>query len=370
MHGTETERMQSNRPPDLARIVLQLLALGALIVGCFWIVRPFLVASIWATTIVVATWPLLLTAQAWLGGRRLLAVAVMTMALLMILLVPLYLGVTAIVENGKQLVEWSKSLASLTVPQPPAWVAALPIAGPKLAARWQQLAAATPEEVSARLAPFAQGAVLWFVGQVGGLGLLLVHFLLTVVIAAILYSSGEAAARGADQFARRLAGPRGENALHLAAQAVRAVAMGVVVTAILQSTLAGIGLGIAGVPFATILTVVMFILGVAQVGAVPVLIPAVIWVYARSGVVWGSGFLVWAIFCSILDNFVRPLLIRRGADLPMLLIFAGVIGGLIAFGVIGLFIGPVVLAVAYTLLVEWMSESDPPDQREAPPSPV
>jgi len=143
--------------------------------------------------------------------------------------------------------------------------------------------------------------------------------------------------------------------VHLAAQAVRGVALGVVVTAIVQSGLAGIGLAIAGVPFATLLTALMFILAVAQVGPAPVLIPAVIWVYAKSGGVWGSVFLVWAAFCGLLDNFLRPVLIRRGADLPLLVIFTGVIGGLIAFGVIGLFIGPVVLAVAYTLLADWVS---------------
>jgi predicted PurR-regulated permease PerM len=168
-----------------------------------------------------------------------------------------------------------------------------------------------------------------------------------------------------DRFARRLAGPQGERAVHLGAQAVRAVALGVVVTALVQSTLGGIGLAVAGVPFAAILTALMFILGVAQIGAAPVLLGAVIWVYARSGVAWGTGFLVWAVFCSTLDNVIRPLLIRRGADLPLLLIFVGVIGGLIAFGVIGLFIGPVVLAVAYTLLIEWMSESEASDERAA-----
>ena len=144
--------------------------------------------------------------------------------------------------------------------------------------------------------------------------------------------------------------------VQLAAQAVRAVALGVVVTAVVQSGLAGIGLAIAGVPFVTILTALMFILGIAQVGAAPVLIGAVIWVYAHSGTAWGTAFLIWAIFCSTLDNFLRPVLIRHGADLPLLLIFAGVIGGLIAFGIIGLFIGPVVLAVAYTLLVDWVAQ--------------
>jgi predicted PurR-regulated permease PerM len=153
--------------------------------------------------------------------------------------------------------------------------------------------------------------------------------------------------------------------LNLAGQAIRAVALGVVVTAVVQSGLAGIGLAIAGVPFVRILIALMFILGIAQVGAGPVLIAATIWVFAKSGVVWGSGFLVWAIFCGTFDNFLRPLLIKHGADLPLLLIFAGVVGGLIAFGVTGLFIGPVVLAVAYTLLVDWVSEGE-----EEPPSAI
>lgn len=360
--------MQADRSLDIARTTLQLIALGVLIATSFWIVRPFLVALAWATMIVVATWPLLLYAQAWLGGRRSLAVALMTLALLLILVVPLYFGVATIVGNAKQIASWSQSLATLAIPQPPAWVGALPVVGSKLAAFWQQLAAAGPGELSAHLSPLARKLVLWFVSNIGSVGLLLVQFLLTVIIAAILYANGETAARGADRFARRLAGPQGENAVHLAGQAIRGVALGVVVTAILQSAAAGIGLVIVGVPFAAILTAVIFMLCVAQVGPGLVLIPAVIWVYSTRGAVWGTGLLVWAIFCGTFDNFLRPLLIRRGADLPLLLIFAGVVGGLIAFGVIGLFIGPVVLAVAYTLLVDWVSESVPSDEPAPPPT--
>ncbi len=361
--------MPARASSDLARTTLQLLFLGALIACSFWIVQPFLIASAWATMIVVATWPLLLRAQAWLGGRRSLAVATMTIALLLILVVPLYFGIDAIVSNAEQIVEWSKSLASFSVPQPPAWLEGLPLIGVKLASRWQQLAAASPDEVSARLSPHAQQIILWLVGQMGNIGLLLVQFLLTVIIAAILYANGETAARGACRFARRLAGPQGENAVHLAGQAVRGVALGVVVTALVQSGLAGVGLAIAGVPFAAVLTALMFILAVAQVGAGPVLIPAVIWVYMKRSAVWGTGLLVWAIFCMTFDNLLRPLLIKRGADLPLLLVFAGVIGGLIAFGVIGLFIGPVVLAVAYTLLAYWVSESASSDEHRPPAAP-
>jgi predicted PurR-regulated permease PerM len=356
--------MQGNPPPDIARTTLQLLALGILIASSFWIVRPFLVALTWATMIVVATWPLLLHAQARLGGRRYLAVALMTLALLLILVIPLYFGIDTIVENANRIADWSKALTTLAVPRPPAWVETIPVIGTRLAVHWQQLAVAAPEEVTARVSPYARTLVFWIAGQMGGIGLLLLQFLLTVSIAAILYANGEVAARGADLFARRLAGPQGENALHLAGRAIRGVALGVVVTAILQSTAAGIGLAIVGVPFVAILTTVIFILCVAQIGPGLVLIPAVIWIYSTRGAVWGTSFLVWAIFCSTFDNFLRPMLIKKGADLPLLLIFAGVIGGLVAFGVIGLFIGPVVLAVAYTLLFDWVSQGTPPDEQE------
>jgi predicted PurR-regulated permease PerM len=348
----------NSQPQGLAGTTLQLLALGILIASSFWILRPFLIALAWAIMIVVATWPVLLQAQAWLGGRRSLAVAAMTIGLLLILVVPLYLGIAALLENAGQIADWSKSLAALDISQPPAWLEALPVIGATLAAHWRQFAAVGLEGIPARLAPFAQKLVVWFVGQVGSVGLLVLQFLLTVIMAAILYANGETAASGANRLARRLAGTQGEKLALLAAQAVRSVALGVIVTAIVQAAVAGIGLAIVDVPFAPLLTVAIFILAVAQIGAAPVLIPSVIWVYTQSGAVWGTGFLVWAIFCSTFDNLLRPLLIKRGARLPLLLIFAGVIGGLIAFGVIGLFVGPVVLAVAYTLLVDWVAEGD------------
>jgi predicted PurR-regulated permease PerM len=141
----------------------------------------------------------------------------------------------------------------------------------------------------------------------------------------------------------------------LAGQAIRGVALGVVVTALVQSILGGIGLAIVGVPFAGVLTTVMFALCIAQLGPIIVLLGATAWAYHSLGAGWGSFMLVWALVVGIMDNFLRPMLIKRGADLPLLLIFAGVIGGLVAFGIVGIFVGPVVLAVAYTLLDDWVA---------------
>ena len=350
--------MRPDGPPELTRMTLQVVALSALITASFWIIRPFLAAILWAATGAIATWPLLLRVQSWLGGKRSLAVALMTTMLLLILVAPFYLAIATIIGNIEEIANWSKSIATLTLPPPPAWVNEIPVVGANLAGYWQQLAAAGPAEISAHLSPIAHAVGPWLLGQVGNLGLLLVQFVLTVIIISVLYANAETAGRGAESFARRLAGPEGEKATLLAVQAVRGVALGIVVTAILQSILVGIGLALAGVPFAALLTAVTLILALVQIGPLPLLIGAVIWVYLKSGAVWGTGFLLWAIFCGILDNFLRPFLIKRSADIPLPLIVAGVIGGLIAFGVIGLFIGPVVLAVAHTLLIDWMSENE------------
>ena len=185
---------------------------------------------------------------------------------------------------------------------------------------------------------------------------MLVHFLLVVVLSAILYASGETAARGARRFGRRLAAERGENSVVLAGQAIRAVALGVGVTAVVQTVLGAIGLAVAGVPAAGLLSAVMLILCIAQLGPALVLFPAVAWMYWTGASAGGTVLLVWSLVVTALDNVLRPALIKKGADLPLLLIFAGVIGGMLGFGLIGIFVGPVVLAVTYTLLEAWIED--------------
>jgi predicted PurR-regulated permease PerM len=171
----------------------------------------------------------------------------------------------------------------------------------------------------------------------------------------VLYANGEATAAAIRKFARRLAGQAGDEVAVLSAKAIRGVALGIVVTALVQSSLGGIGLFLAGVPAAVLLTALMLMLCIAQIGPALVLIPAAIWLFYTGHTLAGSLFSVWAIVVGSLDNFLRPVLIRKGVDLPMLLIITGVIGGLIAFGIIGLFIGPVILAVSFTLLRAWVS---------------
>jgi predicted PurR-regulated permease PerM len=340
---------------DITRTTLHVLFIGILISAVAWIIRPFITSMIWAGMIVVTTWPILLALQARLKNKRWVAVAIMTTALLLVVVVPVMLAIVAIIKGADDAYTWIKSLSTFTVPPLPGWLVSLPLAGPKLAEHWQRLAVTGGmDEVYTYFAPYARQTLSWFVAQAGSVGMVVVQFFLTVIIAAILYAKGETTSVGIVSFARRLAGEQGEAIMVLAEKAIRGVALGVVVTAIIQATVGGIGLAIAGVPAAALLTAVTFMLCLAQVGPTLVLVPALVWVFWKDGILWGSILLVFVVLATTLDNVIRPVLIRKGADLPLVMIFAGVIGGLIAFGIVGLFIGPVVLAVAHTLLKAWI----------------
>lgn len=352
---------------DLARTTFAVLFIGLLLGASLWILRPFLGPTIWATMVVVATWPVMKRLQSWLWGRRALAVTVMTLLLLLLFVVPLVLAIVTIVGNADQLVDWARLVTTWRPgEQAPPWLRDLPVVGGMAETLWAQLRALGLAEIMPKLTPYAGNVTKWFVAEVGSVGLVVVQFLLTVAIAAILYSMGEEGADHVRRFAQRLAGERGAGAVQLAGDAIRGVALGVGVTAVVQSVVAGIGLAMASIPFAGLLTALMFMLCIAQVGPLPVLVPALIWAFYDGHPGWGTFLIVIAVVVTGLDNVLRPLLIRMGADLPLLLIFAGVIGGLFAFGLVGIFVGPVVLAVGYTLLEAWMGDVEVPRAEPGP----
>jgi predicted PurR-regulated permease PerM len=344
---------------DPARITLAVLFIAGMVVLSFWILRPFLPAAIWAATIVVATWPILLRVERALWRSRGLAVAVMTGAMLLTLILPLAFALATIVTHSEQIVGWVQTAAVWSAPPPPEWLDRVPVVGRSLAARWRDLSALTREELAGWLSPHSGRIVGWTLGTVGSLGLVFVQFLLVILSAAILYASGDVAARAVRRFANRVAGPRGDAYVQLAGQAIRGVALGIIVTALIQTALAAVGLVVAGAPFAAVLTAIVLVLCIAQVGALLPLLFAVGWLYWSGQNVWGTALLIWTVFVCGIDNVLRPVLIKRGADLPLLLVFLGVIGGLFAFGIIGIFVGPVVLAVGYTLLADWIAAGEP-----------
>ncbi len=346
------------QPSHLTRAALVIGFLFALGAASLQILAPFLTAGLWAIVIVVSSWPAMLWLQARLGGRRWAAVCLLSLGMLLLLVIPLSLAITGAVVNAAELADQVKNLSSYRLPAPPSWLAELPFIGNTVLGLWNQVASAGFESLLGQLAPYAGALAKGVVARASGAGFILLECLLALAFSALLYLRGEAAAGLIKAIAARLAGARGSNAVVLATQAIRGVALGVGGTAVVQSLMTGIGLKLAGVPFATLLGGVAFVLCLVQVGTIPVLAPAVIWVFWTGDTGWGSFLLVWAIIVGTADNVLRPLLIQRGVDLPFWLVFTGVVGGLLAFGLVGLFIGPVVLAVSSMLISNWLADGN------------
>jgi predicted PurR-regulated permease PerM len=346
---------------DLAQRTLGIVFIVGLLALCLWILRPFLPAIAWGATLVIATWPLLLRLQARLGSRG-RAVTVMTLALLLVLVVPIWLAIDTIVANSDEIVRIAGSASGAHIPPPPDWLAGLPLVGPRWHAAWQGAVDNGAQDLMVKIRPYVLMVTQWFIGAVGSFGGLLVQFLLTVAVSAVLFARGEAAAAYALLFGARLAGERGRHAIVLSGKAIRGVALGVVVTAFIQAACSALALVVTGVPYASILSALILMLCVAQLGPALVMLPTVGWLYWSGESLTGTILLALTIPCMIMDNFLRPVLIRKGVDLPLLLILVGVIGGLVAFGLIGLFLGPTVLAVGYTLFDAWVAEAAPPEQ--------
>ncbi|HEY7803774.1 MAG TPA: AI-2E family transporter YdiK [Orrella sp.] len=344
---------------DLMRNVLVVAVMAGLLFLSAWVLLPFMAAGVWAAMIVVATWPLLMGLQRLFGGKRIFATVIMTLAIVLLLIIPLWLAITAVIEHSTEVSTWSSQLISQGLPPAPDWVSSVPVVGDRVAGAWNDLSAGgTTNLFQEYVAPHLTQAGQWALGQIGGLGGVLISFFLMAVLAALMYQHGEQGADLVKRVAERLGGANGLAAVTLTGQAIRSVALGVFVTALVQSLLGTIVLAIAGIPYAGFMGAVMLMLCVAQIGPSPVLVPVVVWMF------WQGDSMGWSIFLAVagglvimLDNFLRPYLIRRGADLPLLLILLGVIGGMLTFGLIGIFVGPVVLAVTYTLMMAWVEQA-------------
>ncbi|WP_418318192.1 AI-2E family transporter YdiK [Piscinibacter sakaiensis] len=355
MSATPEHPQASQHMTRAALVIGFLFALG---VAALKILEPFLIAGMWATIIVVASWPALLWLQARLGGRRWAATTLLTLGLLILLVMPLSIAITAAVVNASEIAERAKTLGSYRLPTPPEWIATLPLVGERLLELWNQVATTGIQGLLSQLAPYAGAVAKGLVARASGVGFLAIESVLALAFAALLYMRGEDAAQLVQRIGARIAGLRGANAVTLATRAIRGVAVGVGGTAVIQSVMTGIGLVLAGVPFAALLSGLAFVLCLIQVGTIPVLAPAVIWVFWSGDTGWGIFLAVWSVIVGTADNVLRPILIQRGVDLPFWLVFTGVVGGLFAFGLVGLFAGPVVLAVARMLLHNWLADGD------------
>jgi predicted PurR-regulated permease PerM len=343
--------------PDIARVLFIVVILCALTIGSLYVLRPFIPGLIWATTIVVATWPAMLAVERRVGGRRWLATLIMLVILLFVMILPLYEAISTLAQHGAEIMQLIRSLPEYTLTPPPGWIRDVPMIGSRIADEWQTLSDAGPGGLLAQLEPYVSIAAHWLIGHAASVGVFVMHMIITVIITGVLYSQGEQIGAAVTRFAVRISTHYGAEAVRLAAASIRAVALGIVVTAVIQSAVGGVGMWVTGVPGAGVLTAVLLMLCLAQIGAFLPMLGGVAWLFMHDARIAAIILLVWYVVVELIDKLLRPILIKRGVNLSMLLILSGVLGGMFAFGIVGLFIGPVILAVSTTLLSAWTRET-------------
>ncbi len=330
-------------------------ALLALAAGCFLVLWPFLLPILWAVILCFSTWPLFRRVEGWLGGRRTLAAVAMVLGLAAILVVPLIILGNSLSGNIAGLRETIRSVMADGLPAAPPWLGTLPLFGQNIAVRWQELSAdsaALAEEVH-RLLPIVRDWLL-----TGGLSLVtaVLQLSLSLLIALFLYRDGVTMAGRLEAALHRIAGDRAAGLLTVAGGTTQGVVYGILGSCLAQGILAGFGFWLAGVPGALFLGLLTFFLSLVPFGPILVWLPAALWLFSRDETGWGAFVVLWGLLVvGTVDNFIKPLFICRGGALPFILVLLGVLGGALAFGFIGIFVGPTLLAIGYSLLKEWSS---------------
>jgi predicted PurR-regulated permease PerM len=330
--------------------IFVLLLFGA---GCLIVLRPFLSALIWAAVICFSTWPVHIWLERLLGGRRALSAALMTLLLAIMLVAPLAIVVATLADSANDMVTAATHTLEAGLPLPPRWISELPIFGKGLAAYWQSLAHNSPTYMNALkslirpAADFALAAGTRIGAGMLGLGL-------SIFITYFFYRHGQVIAAFGRQTAERFAGPRARRLLGVAGTTVKGVVYGLIGTALAQAGLAAIGFSIAGVAHIPLLSFLTFVLSFAPIGPPLVWGAVALWFFTQNAIGWGVFIVLWGfLLISSIDNILKPYLIGKTSDLPILLSFFGLFGGVLAFGLIGIFLGPTLLAVGYSLIVEW-----------------
>ncbi len=353
-HSRNVRRDESG--DDVIQIAIRLGLLAFLIYWSFVLLRPFIPVLVWAAVLAVAFTPAFDWLTAHLGRRPKLAAFIITIVVLAVFLGPAtWLGIGLV--DGLRNISDQLTSGDIAIPSPPEGVRNWPLIGEPLHDAWTKASenlAVALREFAPHLKPLA-GTILAIAGS-AGTGTL--KFLASVVIAGFLLPSGPRIAASVRTMLTRIVPQRGADFLALAGATIRTVAQGVIGVAVLQSLLAGIGLKIAGVPHAGVLAFAVLVLGIVQIGSAPIFLPVIIWVWMVKDVGAAVLITVYLLLVGFSDNALKPLLMGRGLSTPVLVIFMGVLGGTLAHGIVGLFVGPIILAVAWELLMAW-SRDDP-----------
>lgn len=346
-----------NLTKDVIEIAIKLSILGTLVIWTFFLIKPFAIPVIWGMILAVALEPFIRKFTKVLGGRRSLAATLFVLIVVAALIVP---SVFLVMESIDTVQSLSAQMHDKTfvIPHPPVQVAEWPVIGKSVHQAWQ-LFSTNLEAALKQFAPQLKTIASSLLGSVGG-GISGVFMgIISVCIAGVFLAKAEKSARVAEKIITRFAGARGAETAALATATIRGVMTGVVGVAIIQAVLSAVGMVVVGVPAAGFWAVLVLVCAVSQLPPIIILGPVAAYVFSASDTTTAVIFLVWALLVSASDGFLKPLLMGRGVDIPMLVILIGALGGMMLFGIIGLFVGAVVLAIMYTEFMTWVDEIDP-----------
>jgi predicted PurR-regulated permease PerM len=336
--------------------ILAIVALSLIGAGCILILAPFLSAVLWAAIVCFSTWRVYERLLQLLRGKTHFAAAIMTLMLAAVLLIPFIIVGTSLGDNIDHLSRALSHLKTDGFSTPPEWVAGLPVVGPRLDTFWRGLEIDSTQavEYAKRLAtPVSK----WLLGAGLAFGTGLLHLTISVLTAYFLYRDGTEVAARMQAGMERIAGVRAHHLIGVAGNTVKGVVYGIIGACLAQGVLAGFGFWIAGVPGPALLGLLTFFLALLPIGPPLIWVPATLWLFNQGQVGWSIFMLTWGIVAiSGVDNIIKPYLISQGSAMPFILVLLGVLGGLLSFGVIGIFLGPTLLAVGYSILLEWTHE--------------
>jgi predicted PurR-regulated permease PerM len=335
---------------------ITLAVIVVLLAGCFLVLQPFLSAVLWAIILCCTTWPLFNRLQRMMHGRRTLASLLVTLAMAVVVLAPFVVVGVSLAENANELLDEAKRFIDNGPPDPPSWVGKIPLVGASAQDYWASIAHNTAS-LMGDLKQYIKPLQAFAIGSGTLLGRGLLELALSIFIAFFLYRDGEAISRRLTTSVDHIAGERGRRLMRVAVSTMRGVVYGILGTAIAQGVLAGIGLWIASVPAAPLLGLATFFLSPLPIGPPLVWGGAAIWLFYQGHTGWAVFMVIWGtLVVSSVDNFVKPLIISRGSNLPFILVLLGILGGVVAFGFIGVFLGPTLLAIGFALVHDWSEE--------------
>jgi predicted PurR-regulated permease PerM len=353
IHSSQTST-QATFVSNALEAFIRIGVVSLLAVWCFKIGRPFIQIILWGIIIAVALRPTHRKIQSMLNDRGKLAATLITLfALLLFIQAGVMLSGTLL--DGAKQVSIKIKEGTLVVPPAPQSVKTWPIIGKPLHQAWS-LASVNLKDTLASFTPQLSAFSQWLLANAARSGVAILKFMVSIVIAGILLVKADSGYKAAQAIGRRLAGEGGVELVDLAGSTLRSVTKGIIGVAVIQSLLAGLGFFAAGVPGAGLWALLVLIIAVAQVPTFLVLGPIILYVFSTASMVTAVLFTVWSIFVGLCDNFLKPILLGRGVQVPMIIVFIGAIGGFISSGIIGLFIGAIVFVVGYQLFLAWLHQ--------------